>query len=57
MCCCYLLCLSSVCIERCLNDECEAAGIGINIIQIYYLSAGICIEVDLNVEPRVVKDL
>lgn len=55
--CCYLLCLSSVCIERCLNDECEAAGIGINIIQIYCLSAGICIEVDLNVEPRVVKDL
>jgi hypothetical protein len=44
-------------IELCLNDECEAAGIGINIIHIYYLSAGTCNEVDLNVEPRVVKDL
>jgi hypothetical protein len=46
-------------IELCLNDECEAAGIGINIniIHIYYLSAGTCNEVDVNVEPRVVKDL
>jgi len=56
MCCC-LLYFSSVGLERCLNDECEAAGIGINIIQMYYLSAGTCNEVDLNVQPRVVKDL
>jgi len=44
--CCYLLYFGSVDLEQCLNDECEAAGMGINIIQMYCLSAGTCNEVD-----------